>query len=221
MYVLDDLAGLPDDAALLAVGRLAAALLAVGFAWLLTMRTQRAGAASARLRSRYPMPHLIRATALGNALAAFENTAGAAYGFDAVVVWPRLHAVLGDQVRAIVDDLRDSMDAAARLTATGVVTAIAATGLLAWHSGWRTLLALAPLAIAGLAYLGAVQAAISYGEAVRVAFDLHRFDLMNALHLPVPDDNAAERSGNLALSDFLRQGVPMHVTYQRPDPAKN
>jgi hypothetical protein len=180
---------------------------------------QQAGAESSKLRSRFPMPeHLIRATALGNALAAMEDTAGAAYNLDTVVVWPRLYPVLGEQVRAIVDDLRDGMDAAARLAATGALTAIATVGLLAWHSGWRTLLALVPLAIAVLAYVGAVQAAMSFGAAVRVAFDLHRFDMLRGLRLAVPKDQNAERADNRALSDFLRQGVPIPFTYADPAP---
>ena len=178
---------------------------------------QEAGAKSARLRSRFPMPdHAIRATALGNALAAMEDTAGAAYGLDAPVVWPLLYPVLSDPVRRIVDDLRDGVDAAVRLAATGALTAAAALGLLVWHSGWWTLLALAPLGIAVIAYAGAVRAAIAYGAAVHAAFDLHRFDLLRALHLPLPEDSDAERAGSRALSDFLRQGVPVPFTYADP-----
>jgi hypothetical protein len=174
---------------------------------------QEAGALSARLRSRFPVPdHLVRPTRLGNALAAMEDSAGAAYGLDAVVTWPRLYPLLSDKVRALVDDLRDGMDAAARLAVTGTVTAIAAVALLAWHSGLLTLLALVPLAVAVLAYLGAVEAAVAYGAAVQVAFDLHRFDLLSALHMEVSvkaNKEQAEQAANIALSDFLRQGIPI------------
>jgi hypothetical protein len=181
------------------------------------MLIQQAGSASAILRARFPGPeHLVRATALGNALAAMEHTGGAAYGLDTVVVWPRLYPVLGDQVRAIVDDLRDGLDAAVRLAATGTLTAIATVGLLAWHSGWFTLLALIPLATAVLGYIGGVRAAMAYGAAVQVAFDVHRFDLLRALHLALPKDQLVERENNRALSDFLRQGVPVPFTYAEP-----
>jgi hypothetical protein len=72
---------------------------------------QRAGAAGDLLRRRFPMPgHLLRPTALGNVLAAMEDTAGRAYGLDAVIAWPRLYPVLGDQVKSLVDDRRDSPD---------------------------------------------------------------------------------------------------------------
>ena len=181
---------------------------------------QRAGAASARVRSRFPLPeHAVKATALGNALAAAEDTAGAAYGLDSTVLWPRLYPVLGQPVRAIVDDLRDGMDASARLAATGALTAVATVALLAWHSGVWTLLALIPLAVAGLGYVGAVRAAIAFGTAMCVAFDLHRFDLLRALRLAVPADQGAEQSGNRALSDFLRQGVRVPFTYADEKPA--
>jgi hypothetical protein len=175
---------------------------------------QKAGAVSGQLRSRFPTPdYLIRGTALGNALAATEASAGAAYGLDAVVVWPRLYPLLGDPVRAIVDDLRDSLDAAARMAATGALTTVAAVALLAWRSGWLTLLALAPLAVATLAYFGAVQAAIAYGTAVHVAFDLHRFDLLRALRLEVPTEQGMEKVINAALGDFFRQGIPAPFRY--------
>jgi hypothetical protein len=185
-----------------------------------TALAQEAGALSARLRSRFPaLDHLVRATGLGNALAAMEDSAGAAYGLDAVVAWPRLYPLLGDKVRAVVDDLRDGMDAAVRLAVTGAVTAVVATGLLAWHSGLFTLLALVPLTIAVLGYLGAVRAAMAYGEAVQVAFDLHRFDLLAALHIEIPAKPGQELVGNIALSDFLRQGVPLPFDYAVPAPS--
>lgn len=178
---------------------------------------QQAGVTSARLRSRFPMPeHFVRPTALGNALAAMEETAGAAYGLDAVVIWPRLYPLLADQVRGIVDDLRDSMDAAARLAATGALTAVAAVALLAPHAGWWTILALLPLLIAALAYLGAVQAAVGYGVAMQAAFDLHRFDMLRVLHLGGPANQDAEQECNRALSDFIRQGVPVPFSYTDP-----
>lgn len=176
--------------------------------------TQDAGAISDQLRSRFPGPeHLVRSTALGNVLAAMEDTAGAAYGLDAAVIWPRLYAVLGGQIRLIVDDLRDGVDAAARLAATGALATVASVALLAWHSGLLTLLALIPLAVAVLAYLGAVRAAMAYGTAVRVAFDLHRFDLLRAMCQALPADQQAEREANMRLCDFLRQGVPVPLEY--------
>jgi hypothetical protein len=177
-------------------------------------KIQEAGAQSARLRSRYPVgAHLVRPTALGNALAAVEDTAGAAYGLDAVVAWPRLYPLLGDQMRVIVDDLRDGMDSAATLAATGGLTAAVSMALLAPKSGWWTLLAVAPLAIGVVGYLGAVRGAQAYGLAVTTAFDLHRFDLLRAMRLAVPTKLVDEIAANQALCDFWRQGVPGPFSY--------
>lgn len=178
---------------------------------------QRAGIASARLRRSFPAAsHLMRPTALGNVLTAMEDTAGRMYGMDAVVVWPRLYPVLGDSTRAIVDDRRDALDASARLTVTGVVVAAGSILLLLW-SGWWLLVALIPLAVSAFAYAGAVQAALAYCEAVHVAFDLHRFDLLDALRLPRPPDRETEAEANQALCDLWRQAIETRLSYQHPE----
>jgi hypothetical protein len=174
---------------------------------------QRAGASGARLRRRFPLPdHLIRPTALGNALSAMEDTAGRDYGFDPVVAWPRLYPVLGDRIRAVVDDRRDLLDSSGRMTVTAAATAITAFVLL-WGSGWWLAFSLIPAAIGAVAYAGTVAAAVAYGEAVRSSFDLHRFDLLKSLRLPLPSTRDEERRLNQALSDMWRQGIPMTGRY--------
>ncbi|MEO5878160.1 MAG: hypothetical protein ABIS86_18155, partial [Streptosporangiaceae bacterium] len=94
------------------------------------------------------------------------------------------------------------------------------TAALLAGSGWWLLLALVPFVIGRVAYLGAVQAAVAYGESVRAAFDLHRFDLLTALHLPLPPDAAAERLGNTELCDRWRQGSPTGTVYHHPEPTE-
>jgi hypothetical protein len=169
---------------------------------------QEAGQAGYELRRRFPLAEdLLRPTALGNALAAMEDDAGQVYGLDAVVAWPRLYPVLGDGVRAIVDDRRDTMDAMARMAATMAVTTLATVALLAWSPWWW--LALAPLALSVLAYRAAVATALGFGDAVRVAFDLHRFDLLSSLHMTIPDRQQQERELNEQWCDYWRQGVPL------------
>ncbi|MEU8007914.1 hypothetical protein AB0B66_42725 [Catellatospora sp. NPDC049111] len=192
----------------------AAAELPIGRSQLTADLVQRAGIAGARLRRRYPQPHhLVRPTALGNALSAMEDTAGREYGLDAIVAWPRLYAVLGDNVRAMVDDRRDVLDSAGRMTITAGTMFLAAVVLLWDSAGWLAL-ALVPAAIAAVAYAGAVAAAVAYGEAVNSAFDLHRFDLLDALKMPQPRTRDEERAVNRALCDMWRQGVPMTGDYK-------
>jgi hypothetical protein len=164
-------------------------------------------------------PHLredVMPTALGNALRAMEDRAGRPYGLGTIVTWPRLYPLLGDTVRAVVDDRRDAVDLTARLAATASVTGVIAAALLARHGSWL-LVALVPLLLAWVAYRSAVVAAMAYGEAVRVAFDLHRLDLYAALHLEVPHDPQAERKLGASLSDHWRQGVELDLAYQHPE----
>ena len=173
---------------------------------------QRAGVAGRRLRQRFPLPdHLLKPTALGNVLAAMEDTAGRQYGMDAVIVWPRLYPLLGDSVKSVVDDRRDTLDASARMTVVMGVTAIVSFVLLL-GAGWWLFLALLPVALAWLACRGAVQGALAYSEAVQVAFDLHRSELLEALRIARPASPASEENLHRQWSDFWRQGIPL-----RPD----
>jgi hypothetical protein len=170
---------------------------------------QRAGTAGYQLRRRFPVPdHLLQPTALGNVLAAMQDSAGRAYGLDAVTAWPRLYPVLGEQCRTLVDDRRDTLDASVRLAATMAVTALASLVLLL-GSGWWTMLALVPLGVAVLAYNAAVQAALAYAETVHVAFDLYRADLLTALRMDLPSRHDAERILNEQWCDHWRQGIPL------------
>ncbi|GAA0419661.1 hypothetical protein Aca07nite_12820 [Actinoplanes capillaceus] len=175
---------------------------------------QAAGRAAGRLRRRYPTrEHLVRPTALGNALAAMQDNAGRVYGLDAVVVWPRLYAVLGETVRGVVDDRRDTMDSTARLAVSTGIAAVATFALLSQATHWWWLLGFVPLAVSVISYRAAVHAAVAYGESVELAFDLHRFDLLTALHLAVPADRTTELKINQELCDLWRQGVPPTAGY--------
>jgi hypothetical protein len=169
-----------------------------------------------RLRKLYPPDPLVMPTALGNALRAAEDRAGRRYGLDGVVVWPRLYPLLSDRVLAIVDDERTQLDVAVRFSAVLFVAALASLGLLATH-GWLLLLPAALLLVAWLAYRAAVGAAIAYGEGLETAFDLHRFDLLRALHLPLPASSEEERALNAQVTAALLQGQRIPFAYEHSD----
>ncbi|WP_194817907.1 hypothetical protein [Nocardia sp. XZ_19_385] len=158
-----------------------------------------------RLQRYFPPNEEIRPTTLGNVLAAAESSAGSAYGFGAVAAWPRLYAVLGDRMRIIVDDARGQLDVSARMVMTGATATIASAALLA-GSGWWACLALAPAVVGVVAYAAAIQSALTYGETLHVAFDMHRFDLLNTLRIPLPIDIESEREINSAWSRVWIQG---------------
>jgi hypothetical protein len=72
------------------------------------------------------------------------------------------------------------------------------------------------LVIAHLSYRGSVEAAASFGVAMNSAVDLHRFDMLKALHLPMPANLDAEKSTNEAICSFLRQGIVHGLAYSHP-----
>ncbi|WEO94292.1 hypothetical protein A6P39_009840 [Streptomyces sp. FXJ1.172] len=175
----------------------------------------RAGRAGTRRRRLYPLAPALYPTALGNVMGATEEHAGAGYGWDAVVAWPRLYPLIPEQTRQVLDDRRNTVDTAALTAALSTITAVGAAVLLC-RSGWALMLVLAPLSVARLAYLGAVAGAVAYGEAVHAAFDLHRFELFTAMHLPLPANRAEERQAAAGLCDFWRQGFPVELSYCHP-----
>jgi hypothetical protein len=152
-------------------------------------------------------------TALGNALRAAETRGGEPYGLAAITAWPRMYPLLPGGTRDIVDDQRDQLDVAARFCAVFAALAVTVAVLLAQHPAWL-LLPLAFVVLAWLAYRAAIAAAIAYGTGIRVAIDLHRFDLLRALHLPLPATHAEEVALNQQLSRFLLQDVPVEAAYE-------
>lgn len=177
-------------------------------------REAEAGQLADRIEHFYPKSRLLPTT-LGNVLRAGEENAGAPYGLDIITVWPRLYAILPERTAALVDDQRNQLDVAVRFCVTFGVATVASAGLLFQH-GWWLAVPLASLVLAWMSYRGAVASALAYVLGIRTAVDLHRFELLRALHLPLPPDPQAEKQTNVLLSDFLRQGVPMDVRYDHP-----
>jgi hypothetical protein len=172
--------------------------------------------AARKLRT-YPPGAAILPTRLGNVLRAAEHRAGSRYGLEATVAWPRLYPLLGDKLTGVLDDLRDQLDLAARFcVAFGLATVLSACCLVG--HGWWLAVAGGTLLAAVLCYRAAVSVAAAYGDAIESAFDLHRFDLLKALHLPLPADLAGERAANQRLTQFLTQPAE-YLTVLAADPA--
>ena len=169
-----------------------------------SVRAQAAREDAARKLRAYPPEAAILPTMLGNVLRSAEGRAGSRYGLDAIVVWPRLYPLLSDKVTAVLDDLRDQLDLAARFCAVFGIATVISAALLATHGWWLTAAAVT-LAGALLSYRAALAAAAAYGQALEAAFDLHRFDLLTALHLALPANLTGEVTANQELSRFLRQ----------------
>lgn len=137
-----------------------------------------------RLASRPPADVLLP-TALGNALRAGEITAGERYGLTTLTSWPRIYMQLSHPMAQALRSARDALDAAVNLCWSFLAMGLLSTIALYDEPGTRWL-PIGMLIAAAAAYKGAVTAAQAYSGLIHVVYDLHRFDLLEALHHPLP-----------------------------------
>jgi hypothetical protein len=170
---------------------------------------------AAKLLTAYPPPSRLATgclpTALGNRLRATEYYPLERYGIDAVVIWPRLRPVLPPEVEDRISAARTTLDGAVNLlllsTAYGTIwplvllikgghALLASLTLLAWPVAWAI-------------HRATLRAAVSYGQELRVAFDLHRYALLRQLELDIPKTPAEERRLWDSLTQFYLRNLPL------------
>lgn len=141
-------------------------------------------------------------TLLGNILRNAEDTAGGRYGLDTVTMYPRLYPVLSERLATAIGQEFDQLDAAAGLCVTFIAATVAALPLVLRLDLW-SLVPVGPALLALLAYRGALRTAQDHALLLAVAFDLHRFDLLTAMHLPLPQGANQEYDFNRRLTSTL------------------
>ena len=153
---------------------------------------------------RYPMgDERVMPTALGNALRSFEDSAGERYGLDTISAFRRLHPLMSPSLTKAYTTHRVQLDAAAGLCLAFVVITGVSIGAFVRTPLWLFV----PAGTAVLTYLtyrGAMTSAVAMGRVVIAAFDLHRHDLLAALHYPLPPDPVLEYAFNTRLSEWLQ-----------------
>jgi hypothetical protein len=206
-------------------------------------RRQLAEGSKLELRQHYPDEGGLLPTSLGNVLRAAENIAGRRYGFGTATMWPRLYPLVSADLRSILDDQRNQMDAAVSFCVVFSIFTISSfvyylatvyaasmtdfpinfilenstpshdpflnfyliVNLAIKYSLWLVIPLFSAL-LAWLSYIGAISVALAYGKSIQVAFDFHRFDILKALHLPLPNNLLEEKEANYDLSDFFALG---------------
>jgi hypothetical protein len=154
-------------------------------------------------RSSYPEDDdRLLPTRLGNILRAAEDSAGQRYGLDSVAFWPRLYPYIKGELADSLARVRDQLDLSVRLCATLIVATLVATGMLATDGRWLLVPATTAV-LAWIAYRSALSTASAYGEDVHVAFDLHRFDMLEGMHYRLPANLDEECEFNDQLTRFL------------------
>lgn len=148
-------------------------------------------------------------TALGNIMRARERSPERKYGLDAIICWPRLWSLLPENVRTDLTNARSALDRLAELWFWGLLSL-----LWAFWLPWTSLISLLWLVIT---YGIACQAAMTYGELLEAAFDLHRFLLYDALGWTRPQNTQEEHDMGARLTEYLWRGtLPAPVTYRHP-----
>jgi len=173
---------------------------------------------AADIFDQYPDEDRLLPTRLGNTLRAAEDEAGRRYNLPTIAIMPRLYPYFSDRFATVYVDRRNQLDAAVRFCAILALAAVISAGLLLANGGpWRLLPAVIVL-LAWISYQAAVRAAANFGQALFVALDLHRFDMIKALHYPLPANRAEELDFNERLGKFFTIGYPLpHDTYAHGD----
>jgi hypothetical protein len=170
--------------------------------------------AGRRLAARPPAAVLLP-TALGNALRQGELSAGERYGLATLASWPRIYFQVSDRMADVLRSTRDSLDRAVNLCWSFL--ALTGAGAIALYDESTNLWwCAAGLTFAFVSYKGAVTVAQAYSGLMYIVYDLHRFDLLEALHYPLPtredeDDAFAD------ISDLFVHGEPPDLPYAHPD----
>ncbi|MFI9115193.1 hypothetical protein [Streptomyces venezuelae] len=163
--------------------------------------------------------HEVRPTRLGNILKAAELYPGLRYGIDAVLVWPRLFQVLPGGLAGALSTARAELSALLARAVLSCAFAVLGAGCVALRHGSTVLLLTClwgGVLSAWASYRGALNAAAVYGQHVRVAFDLHRMDLLEALGEERPGDPDAERDRWKRICLFWHRGIPLR--HEAPPP---
>lgn len=151
--------------------------------------------AAAWLQSRFPAGDDLRPTLFGNMVASVSEHPLAAYSMVGPLWWPRLSPLLPGSFQDMLAGAQAPMMGLLNLSV--VFAALAPVGVLAGVLTAQWVLALlwgvGALVLSRWAYRAAVSQAAEVGSMVRVAFDLFRFEILEQLDKPHPDDVASER----------------------------
>lgn len=166
---------------------------------------------------RYPASDSqVMPTRLGNVLRSAERYGWERYRADTIVLWPRLAPLVPPEFAARVDEFRGALEFLLVVSVWSGAYALVAGAWLVVADG-NLLLFLACSAVgygvAYAAYLSALEAAVEYGEQLRVGVDLFRTRVLGQLRLPLPNDLQEERRQWQLLDDFVSSNYVEALTW--------
>ncbi|HLO18045.1 MAG TPA: hypothetical protein VK206_24655 [Anaerolineales bacterium] len=133
-------------------------------------------------------------TPFGNVLRSFEIYPRVMYGFEAIDGWGRVLAVIPKDYLELIDAARAQVDFWVNLGVVFILLQIEYISLafITWTpmKEWVVLLF---IALGTLAPLRATSSAREWGDFVKSAFDIYRFDLLESLGIDIPKTREEER----------------------------
>ncbi|SDO90582.1 hypothetical protein SAMN04489867_0911 [Pedococcus dokdonensis] len=168
-----------------------------------TLRHMLITSASGAVVASYPRnPATVLPTRLGNVLRAYESRGGVAVGLPLLNWTTYIGLVAEPSHTAYVQDQRQELDLAVRMTGVGAFCA-GVTALALWPHGAWVLLSFVPYAATWISYRGALSAAHAYGQACEAWLYLNRFKLYEQLHLNLPTTSREERAIGKRLAEMV------------------
>jgi hypothetical protein len=168
---------------------------------------------------RYPLrKREVQPTLLGNTLQAGYSRAGDIYGISVPVLGPRLEHFMSQSERDNVEQFRSRVELGAQLVFVYLALAVV-FGAVVRPFPVAAGIVLGFLVIAIGSYLSTIRAAEGYSEAIAVLVDMHRFDLVRALHVEMPKNHSEEVATFELLSKLLdrdREPDGTDIRYRHP-----
>lgn len=160
------------------------------------------------LLSRYPTDiRRVMPTTLGNILRNGEDAAGERYGLDALTVYPRMYPSISKPLSDAMARQLDMITLTASLCVSCMLGTVVTLPILIRLDLWSLIPAVAGL-LAVVSYRGALRAASDHSVLFATTFDLHRFDMIRALHYELPRTSREEIEFNNHVTKFLQSRHP-------------
>jgi hypothetical protein len=154
--------------------------------------------------------HLLLPTSFGNTLRAFEIYPRVMYGLEAIDGWGRLQALIPKEYRELIENAKTQVDFWINLGCLSILLLVEYIGLSIYTQSlpaiWLPILVLVAVLVAPWR---SRRVAAEWGDLVKSAFDLYRFNLLDALGIPHPATRQEEKA--------LWQKISQAIIYRLPE----
>jgi len=157
---------------------------------------------------------LLLPTRFGNIFRAAEEYPLDRYGLETIRIWPNLWLLIPDKTREELISANKVVYSRVTLffwcsifSVWTLIALIEFNSLILWP------LIVSIIGVLFVYYMGLIPAASNFGDLMRASFDLNRFAIYEALHLPLPSNPGNEDDYGKILSKYLKRGMDPNVSF--------